>query len=284
MKTTIAVGLLILLASVATAEEDALATAGRAFSAGDYEKVVELCAAIGSESDDHARALYLGGEAHLQLTQYEKAKAAFRSVLALRPKAVPAMTGLGRALVGLDRADDAVEVLRQAVKADRHDLDAQHALGDALAAAGKPKEAAKILTKAFARDRKSALTCRSLVEVLVANDALAEAKTAAKQLVKSRPGQPMGYFLLGLVLDRDGEEKEAIAAYELAIEKDEKFLDAHKNLAILCHTANPLYRDRERTKKALKHYALYFELGGKDPELERSYLQMKGFLKSVAGD
>ena len=97
MRTTIAVGLLILLASVATAEDDALATAGQAFSDGDYEKVVELCAEIGSESEDHARALYLAGEAHLQLQQHEKAEAAFRSVLLLRPKAVPAMTGLGRA-------------------------------------------------------------------------------------------------------------------------------------------------------------------------------------------
>ena len=114
-------------------------------------------------------------------------------------------------------------------------------------------------------------------------EAIALSNQAAKKLVKSRPDHPMGYFLLGLVLDREGEEKQAIAAYELAIEKDGKFLDAHKNLAILCHTANPLYQNKVRTKKALEHYALYFELGGKDPELERSYLQMKGFLESMGG-
>ena len=281
MKTTIAIALLILFASIATAEEDALSAASQAFTDGDYEKVVLLCAGIKAASEDHARALYLGGEAYLQLGQFKEAEAAFRSLIALRPKSVPAMTGLGRALLGLDRAKDAVDVLRKAFKANRRDAGAQRALGDALAATGQKKEAAKILTRAFAADKKAALTCRSLVVVLLECDAPAEARSAAKKLVKSRPDHPMGHFLLGLVLDREGEDEQAIAAYEQAIEKDGKFLDAHKNLAILCHTANPLYQDSVRTEKALKHYAIYFELGGKDPELKQSYLQMKGFLESM---
>jgi hypothetical protein len=68
------------------------------------------------------------------------------------------------------------------------------------------------------------------------------------------------------------------AAYEKAISLDDAFLDAHKNLAILCLTDNPTYQDRERTAKAMKHFQRYFDLGGKDPTLEQSYRQIKGFL------
>jgi tetratricopeptide (TPR) repeat protein len=284
MKTITSILVLMLLVAGAMAAEDALAPAAEAFQAGNYEQVLTLCAAVSAESEDYPRALYLGGEAHLSLGQYEAAETAFKALAALRPKAVAALVGMGRSQLGLGRAEDAVKTLRGAVKADRRDLCAQRALGEALAAAGQPKEAASILTKAFDGDRKSALTGRALVAVLLGLEATAEAGSAARKLVKAAPENPMGYFLMGLALDREGKSDEAIAAYEQALAKDDAFLDAHKNLAILCHTANPLYRDTVRTKKALQHYARYFELGGQDPELERSYLQMKGFLESMGGD
>ncbi|MCI0587577.1 MAG: tetratricopeptide repeat protein, partial [Planctomycetes bacterium] len=76
----------------------------------------------------------------------------------------------------------------------------------------------------------------------------------------------MGPFLRGLALDRLGKGREAIEAYEAALARDPKFLDAHKNLAILCHTRNPTYQDRARTEKAMAHYERYFALGGADAE------------------
>ena len=72
-------------------------------------------------------------------------------------------------------------------------------------------------------------------------------------------------------------------ALEKALALDASFLDAHKNLAILCHTRNPLYTDEVRTKKALEHYAKYFELGGQDKELESSYAQFKAFMDEYLG-
>lgn len=90
-------------------------------------------------------------------------------------------------------------------------------------------------------------------------------------------------FLQALGFERANEPAKAIEAYEKALALDASFLDAHKNLAILCHTRNPLYTDEVRTRKALEHYAKYFELGGQDKELESSYAQFKAFMDEYLG-
>jgi len=69
-------------------------------------------------------------------------------------------------------------------------------------------------------------------------------------------------------------------AYDKALALDEKFLDAHKNLAILCHTMSNRYRNVERIKKSMHHYERYFALGGHDPKLEQTYRTTRSFLES----
>ena len=59
----------------------------------------------------------------------------------------------------------------------------------------------------------------------------------------------------------------------------ERFIDAHKNLAILCIAQNPLYKDKVRTDKALRHFKRYFELGGNDEQVRRIYGTLLQFLK-----
>jgi tetratricopeptide (TPR) repeat protein len=81
-----------------------------------------------------------------------------------------------------------------------------------------------------------------------------------------------------MVADNNEKDEDAIDAYEKAIALDDAFLDAHKNLAILCTARNPMYSNKARTEKAFKHYARYFELGGNDPELEQVYKTIKEVL------
>ena len=125
---------------------------------------------------------------------------------------------------------------------------------------------------------------RALAEFHLRQGDAEAAGRAAEVHAKADPKSAMGPFLRGLALDRLGKGKEAIEAYESAIAKDPKFLDAHKNLAILCITDNPVYSNRERTKNAFDHFAKYFELGGRDEELRRTYETIKGFLEGQGGD
>ena len=43
------------------------------------------------------------------------------------------------------------------------------------------------------------------------------------------------------------------------------------------------YQIAKRNEIALRHYEVYFELGGRDPRLEQTYRQLKGFLDSREG-
>lgn len=177
--------------------------------------------------------------------------------------------------------DEGLEALRKAVRFDPRDAGARRALGEILAANGKPTEGRKELEQAAKVDPKDPLTARALVELLLKAGDLASASRAADVHRAADPKSAMGDFLRGLVHDRDGKSREAIEFYEAALAKDPKFLDAHKNLAILCVADNPLYKDRERTKKALEHFAKYFELGGKDEELRKTYETIRSFLESL---
>jgi tetratricopeptide (TPR) repeat protein len=141
----------------------------------------------------------------------------------------------------------------------------------------KTAEAKSEIGAAYQLDPKNPAVVRGWCEWLFTENDNAKALKVAADLSKSQPKHPMGPFLEGLALERDGKDGKAIDAYEEALKRDPNFLDAHKNLAILCHTRNPMYQDMGRTEKALAHYERYFSLGGKDPELEQAYKQFKGF-------
>jgi tetratricopeptide (TPR) repeat protein len=279
-RTVICTGLLLAcLAPTGRAEEaSALDAVQEAFHAGDYASVVELAAAIPEDDADHRKACYLTGEAQLLLGNAGAAAAAFRQVLAANPDSVPALTGLGRALASLDEPKEAERTLRRAVKLDRKNAFALRSLGEFLVAEDRLAEGATCLELAVRRDPRDPLAARAAVEALVRLEKLDRARKIARTVRRARPEHPMGDFLTGIVLDRDGKVDEAIAAYEAAIAKDDTFIDAHKNLAILCTTQNPMYSMKERTEKALTHYERYFELGGQDEELRQIYQSIRSFI------
>jgi len=278
MRPLLALAALLLAPALALAAdpvEEALAS----FKAGEYAKAAETAGAVKAEDPLYPKAQYLVGESQLALGDAALAEKAFRAGLEKKPESCPLLTGLGRALTVSGSKDDALKALQHALKVDAKDPAAHRAMGECLAAQGKGPDARKELEAAFKLDAKDPLTCRSLVELLVKQDDLDAAEAYAGKCKAADPKSAMGDFLQGVVLDKRKKGKEAIEAYEEALKKDPKFLDAHKNLAILCVADNPSYTNRERTQKAFDHFAKYFELGGKDDELKQTYLTIKGFLE-----
>lgn len=156
-------------------------------------------------------------------------------------------------------------------------------LAVALLASGKIEEGTKRLVAAAKSAPKDPLTARALAEARLRADDLSAARKVGEDLQKALPKHPMVDFLFALALDREGQDREAIEAYEKALAKDETFLDAHKNLAILCHVKRNTYADQERVKKAFAHYERYFELGGADPRLKQMYDTMKAYFAEAPG-
>lgn len=268
----------VLLATCALAQEDALASAKQAFERGEYREVIELARKASNDSADRAKLSYLAGEAQLVLGDAKGAEQSFREVLAVNEHAQPARVGLGRALTTLKRYDDAEKELRAATSADAKDAQAFRALGDCLVAADKVKDGKAALQQAAKLASNDPWITRSLVELALVEGDDKGALKLSKALAKARSKHPMGPFLTAIVLERDGKTDDAIEAYEQALALDERFLDAHKNLAILCHTMSATYSNAARVKKSLEHYERYFALGGKDPALEQAYRQMKSFI------
>jgi tetratricopeptide (TPR) repeat protein len=270
---------LALCAHVARAGDAALERALAALKQGDFAKVVASAREVPKDSADFAKAQYLAGEAQLVLGQPADAEQSFRAVLASNASSVPGHVGLGRALAGQDKLEEAEKELRAAVAADAKDARAHCALGEVLARRDRAKDARAELAEASKLAPKDPGVARSYVELLIRLDDKKDAAKVAKALTKACADHPMGPFLEALVLEREGSTDDAIRAYEAALKLDDAFLDAHKNLAILCHTMSATYSIQVRVDKALAHYERYFALGGKDPELQSAYEQMRSFLR-----
>jgi tetratricopeptide (TPR) repeat protein len=278
-RAAVAAGLLLLAAAAARAAGP-LDAALDAFKQGDYAKTVELASAVKPDDANRSKAAYLTGEADLALERWDDAVTAFNEVLTKKADSLPALVGLGRAQTAKGSADDAITTLEKAVKLDAKDVAARRSLGEARTAKGDLEKAKADLQAAIKLDPKDALSSRSLVDVHLRAEKFDWALSEADRFAKLAPDHPMGHFLRGLVLDRQAKDKDAIEAYEKAISKDDKFIDAHKNLAILCIAKSNTYQDRDRVKKAFDHFARYFELGGKDAELKALYEQIRSFLEA----
>lgn len=277
MRVALAVPLVFAASALALAGGP-LDAAIEAFRQGDYAKTAELASSVKADDAARPRAAYLAGEADLALARWDDAAKAFSEVLAKKADNVPALVGLGRAQTGKGSADDAIVTLEKAAKLDAKDVVARRSLGEARFAKGDLEKARADLETAVKLDPKDPLSSRSLVELDLKAEKPDLAAKEADRLAKTIPESPMGHFLRGLVLDRKGEHRDAIDAYEKAISKDDKFIDAHKNLAILCIAQSNTYQDRARVKKAFEHFDRYFALGGKDAELKQTYETIKSVL------
>jgi tetratricopeptide (TPR) repeat protein len=272
-----------LLATLSLSIGTKLEEATRAFEIGELPRVLELAKAGCPDELEGARLNYLAGEVELLLGAPAEAEALFRAVLAKRPKALPAQVGLGRALTAQAKFDEAGKALEAALGSDAKDVGALSAHGLLLSITGQSEKACQELRQAFELDPKGALTVRAYVEALLRADENPSAAEVIEAFIAARPKHPMGPFLLAWTLERDGEDAQAIERYQEALTNDPNFIDAHKNLAILCHTLSKTYQDKARTLLAFEHYERYFALGGKDQELRTMYADLLKFKGQILG-
>lgn len=272
-----------LAAHATPAGESPLERAVADFQAGRFSAVVEARANLPKETRERARLLYLVGEALIVLDRFEEAESSFAEALVARPGAVPVLVGRGRALTGLGRFDEAQVPLAAALAAAADDVGARVALGELCMARGDLDGARTALSKAHAQAPDDALASRAWFEILLRTGERAEAAALAESLIERRPEHPLGDFLLGVAMEQDGDDRSAQAQYQRALELDPTFVDAHKNLAILCHTLSQNYSDKARAKLAYDHYAAYFELGGGDTHLRQLYDELLKYQDQILG-
>ena len=249
------------------------------FAAGDFTGALALAGEVPADDAAFAKARYLMGEIHLMLGDPEAAEKAFRAALGKKPGAEPVLVGLGRALLEREQAPEAVRVLEEAVKAAPESGRAHCFLGIARMQESDGRKGRKDVEKGAQMAKDDPEVARASVVAYLRDEDTDDALRAAQRFAKAQPKSPMGPFLVAVVREREKKYDDAIASYEAAVKLDDAFLDAHKNLAILCIAQNPLYTNQERTGKAMKHFDRYFALGGRDAEVKQIYETLQQFIK-----
>jgi len=270
---------LALLAAAASAS-GVLDTAKEKFAAGDLQGALAAADEVPAADAGYVKARYLAGEIQLMLGDPAGAEKAFREALEKKPGAEPLLTGLGRALLDRDQAAEARKVLEEAVKAAPDSARALCFLGIARMRTTDGRKGRREIEKAAGLAKDDPEIARAAVVAYLADQDTDDAGRAARRFAKAQPKSPMGPFLVAVVQEREKSYDDAIASYEAALKLDDNFLDAHKNLAILCIAQNPLYTNKLRTEKAQKHFERYFELGGKDERVKEIWNTLQQFLKS----
>jgi superkiller protein 3 len=260
-----AVFMALFLASVAGA--GLVEDARKALESGDYKKALELAGKVPEKAKERWKALCVIGDVELAQERFEQAEAAFREALDMKPKSVPAMTGIGRALTGQGKLAEGGQILGKAMELDNQDIGMWHALIANMIARGKPEDYEGALVNLNATmylDAKNATTNRLLVETLLKLEKVDEADKAAETYAKADKDSATSWYLRGLVLEKRKKNDKAIEAYQKAVKKDDRLREAHGNLALLLAASDTGDKNEARLAEARVHARRYVDLLGKD--------------------
>jgi hypothetical protein len=171
---------------------------------------------------------------------------------------VDAAVGLGVALWGMGRRDEAVAQLEAAVALDPAGFAAARALADAYYASGHPMAALKYYLQAAAADESCAEVFSNLGAILRDNGHPREALRALNRALTLEPGNASALVNSGLAMHDLGDVASALACYELAIAADPGHDNAHWNRAVALLVTG----DFERGWAAHEHRRAQLRLAG----------------------
>ena len=263
------------------AAADAMKDATEHFTAGRFKKAIECASQVDdSDATAYARSRYLMGEIQFLLGDRDAAQTSLRAALEKKRASAPILTALGRVLIDDGESEEAETLLKLAVKQDPKSGRARCYLGLARYQESLGKKGRKDISAGVKLAPKDPEVSRAVVLVMLEEGSPDAAAKEAKRFAKARRDHPMGPFLAAMIKEREGEYDKAIEYYQKAIKADDTFLDAHKNLAILCIAQNPMYQNGKRTGLALTHFKRYEELGGQDTRVKQIHATLLSFIKS----
>jgi Flp pilus assembly protein TadD/mono/diheme cytochrome c family protein len=214
-----------------TALGAALEGAGQADQARErYRSAIALATTTDSGGCDARFDLARLG---VRQAQYAEAEKDFRALLAACKEDAESRSGLGAALLGAGRTDEATHEFQRALELDPGDFTALYNLGAIDADAGQGEPAAKLLEAALRSWPASPDAHEKLAAAYAqlgrANDALVQLRAAASLA----PGDAKIHTSLSQVLDALGQSEEAFAEQKRALQLDPQDADGWNNLGAL---------------------------------------------------
>ncbi|HEY7817757.1 MAG TPA: sulfatase-like hydrolase/transferase [Vicinamibacteria bacterium] len=231
------------------------------------------------------RTYSLYGQLLIEGGRTEEARQVFESFTALDPESFDAHYGLGVALLGLGRREEAIEALSRAVEIDPRNTKTYLRLAEA-----EPETAEGWLRRGIAVHEDRVLVDR-LSEVLLQSDQpekRAEARSLVEGLAAKAPQDGLAAYNLGQVLLLEGETGRALAELERAATLSPSDPDVHQALgsalALLGRREDAIPSFRRAIELAPCFAAAHANLGAAYAELNRLPEAAAALEKSVACD
>lgn len=173
--------------------------------------------------------------AHLGLRrgEYAEAEKEFRALLAACPEDAESRSGLGVALQGAGRRDEAAHEFSRALELDAGDFTALLNLGSMAAEAGRADPAAKLLEAALRVSPDSAEAHEKLASVYGQQGRLDEALAQLRSAAALAPNDAKVHSSLAQALDAMGQSEEAFAEQKRALQLDPQDADGWNNLGAM---------------------------------------------------
>jgi tetratricopeptide (TPR) repeat protein len=159
---------------------------------------------------------------------------AMEAMLEARRRGVAAdslLRQLALTLAETGRASEAVSIL--APLADRGDADTLNALGTVLSEAGRQTEAEQALHRVFAVDPHNPVAHEQLALVALRRQDWRAAEEQARRALEIHQSLPLAWNYLGAALYNQARPREAVAAWQSALEHDPRLWDALFNVAVV---------------------------------------------------
>jgi protein O-GlcNAc transferase len=237
------------------------------YQAGRIAAAEAAVRTIGTSDPDYPAALHLRSLIACDRGRADEALGLIDRALALRPDSGVLLNARARALVGLDRPEEAeaayrhaFAVLPQAMQIannlgcllrDRGDLPAAIAwfararqlapdspevacnLAEALAAQGRDAESVVQFRHALSLRPGSAEVLAKFGHMLLTRGNLRAARECYEAALRQRPDDPASHNNLGVIYQHIGESDRAACSFRTALDLDGNFADAHYNLGCL---------------------------------------------------
>jgi Tfp pilus assembly protein PilF len=197
---------------------DMLPEARLAFMQKDYETTVGFLEPMAAAGEARFDVHYLLGLAQRYVGNAEASEIAMSQALAIQPDNVRALVNSARALLELDRVDEAETRMRHAIDIAPGDGDAWNVLGRVQLAQGSLEEAEASFVTASDVAPENAWALNNLGYTRLQREAWAEAEEALAQAIALRDDLAIFHNNMGVALERLQKLEAAALAYARAVQ------------------------------------------------------------------
>jgi Flp pilus assembly protein TadD len=196
-----------------------------------YEDASRLFAGYVAGHQENAWGFYMLGLSSWKSGNREAAEKAFGQALELDRGHVKSWVNLGRVLLELERPDEALQNIDEALALKPESNDALRTRGRALDELGRTDDAVAAYTDALLVDEEDAWSMNNMGLAYIRSERFDKALPPLARAVELRDDVAVFYNNLGIALERSGYTAQAAAAYTSAVSIDSTYAKASANLA-----------------------------------------------------